>query len=161
MFIEPLSKCSSCLTYILLITFQHITFVSINYTTLFCYVVLIFWCHQFIIYGLPTLEMNLNAISLANIFQALTQAFIIWCSYVTSADVIAVFFLLVLGVLVFSFILLIAQSGYLHIDGALCKFVCSSSNRCWLEQMCFALCSSELMMLYLLDMAWWLFHCRY
>ena len=30
-FLVSLSKCSSCLTYVLLITFQPITFVSINY----------------------------------------------------------------------------------------------------------------------------------
>ena len=34
-FLVSLSKCSSCLTYVLLITFQPITFVSINYATLF------------------------------------------------------------------------------------------------------------------------------
>ena len=34
-FLVSLSKCSSCLTYVLLITFQPIVFVSINYATLF------------------------------------------------------------------------------------------------------------------------------
>ena len=33
MFLKPLSKCPSCLTYVLLITFQPITFESINYAT--------------------------------------------------------------------------------------------------------------------------------
>ena len=40
MFFKPLFKCSSCLSYVLLITFQPITFESIYYATLFCYVVL-------------------------------------------------------------------------------------------------------------------------
>ena len=129
---------------------------------LFCYVVFIFWCHQFIFYGLPTLEMYLYAISFANVLQALTQSFIVRYSYVTSVRWFLLLLLLfVFGVLVFSFILLMAQSGYLHIDRALCICVCSSSNRCWLEQMFLALCNCELMMLYLLDMAWWLLHCRY
>ena len=35
MFFKPLSKCSSCLSYVLLITFQPVTFVSIDNTTLF------------------------------------------------------------------------------------------------------------------------------
>ena len=35
-FLVSLSKCSSCLTYVLLITFKPIALVSINYATLFC-----------------------------------------------------------------------------------------------------------------------------
>ena len=41
MFFKPLSKCSSCLSCVLLITFQPITFESVYYATLFCYVVFI------------------------------------------------------------------------------------------------------------------------
>ena len=72
-------------------------------------------------------------------------------------------FLVVLGVLVFSFILLMADAGYLQNDRTLHICVCSSSNRSLLEQMSLALCSSELMTLYLFDMVWslshmWLFH---
>ena len=48
-------------TNVLLITFQPITFESVNYTTLFGYVVFIFWCHQFIFQGLPTLKVHLYA----------------------------------------------------------------------------------------------------
>ena len=55
-----------------LITFQPVTFEPVNYTTLFCYVVFIFWCHQFIFQGLSTLKMYLYAISLANVFEAFT-----------------------------------------------------------------------------------------
>ena len=44
MFFKPLSKCSSCLSYVLLTAFQPITFVSRDYTNLFCYVVFVFWC---------------------------------------------------------------------------------------------------------------------
>ena len=35
MFFKPLSKCSSCLSYVLLITFQPITFESVDYATFF------------------------------------------------------------------------------------------------------------------------------
>ena len=34
-FFVSLSKCSSCLTYVLLITFQPITFISVDNATLF------------------------------------------------------------------------------------------------------------------------------
>ena len=64
MFFVPLSKCSWCFSNILLISFQPITFEPINYATLFCYVVFIFWCHQFIFQGLSTLKMHLNAMLL-------------------------------------------------------------------------------------------------
>ena len=90
MFFKPPSKCSSCLTYVLLITFQPITFESIDNATLFCYVVFIFWCHQSIFYGLYTLEVYLNAISSANVLKALTQSFIVSYSNLTSADGFAV-----------------------------------------------------------------------
>ena len=82
MFFEPLSKCSSCLSYVLLITFQPVTFVSINYTTLLGDVVLIFRCHQFIFNGFPTFEMNLYAISFADVLEGFTESFIVWNSYV-------------------------------------------------------------------------------
>ena len=71
------------------------------------------------------------------------------------------FFCLVLGASIFSFILLIAQFGYLHAVRAFCICVCSSSSNLLLEQMFFALCRSVLMMLNLLFMAWWLSHCSY
>ena len=50
-------------------------------TTLFGDMVLIFRCHQFILYSLTTLEMNLNAISFADVFEGFTKSFIIWNSY--------------------------------------------------------------------------------
>ena len=68
-FFKPISKCSCCLTYILFITFQPVTFESICNTTFVGHVVFIFWSHQFIFHGLATVEMNLNAISLANVLQ--------------------------------------------------------------------------------------------
>ena len=89
-FFKPLFKCSSCLIYVLLITFQPITFECMDYATLFCYVVFIFWCHQFIFYGLPTVKVSLNPISFTNVLQTLTQSFIVRYSYVTFADGFAV-----------------------------------------------------------------------
>ena len=81
MFLEPLSKCSSCLFYIFMITFQPVTFISIYNTTLFGDMVLIFRCHQFILYSFTTLEMNLDAISFTDDFEGFTKSFIIWNSY--------------------------------------------------------------------------------
>ena len=72
MFFVPLSKSSWCFCNILLVTFQSITFEPINYATLFCYVVFIFWCHQFIFQGLSTLKVHLNAILFANVLEAFT-----------------------------------------------------------------------------------------
>ena len=46
-----------------------------------------------------------------------------------------------------------AQAGYLQIDRALSICVFYSSSRSLLEQMSLTLCSNELMMLYLFDMA--------
>ena len=65
------------------------------------------------------------------------------------------------GVLVFNFMLLIAHAGYLQDHKTFYMCVCSSSSWPLLEYISLALCSSELMTLYLLDMAWWLSHCRY
>ena len=91
MFFKPLSKCSSCLSYVLLITFQPITFVSINYTTLFSDVVFAFWCYQFIFYGFSTLEVNLYAISFTDVLEGFTESFIVRNSYVAFAYGLIVF----------------------------------------------------------------------
>ena len=62
-------------------------------------------------------------------------------------------FLLFLGALIFVFILLMAHIGYWHAVNA--SWICfsSSSNSSWLEHMSLALCSNELITLYLFDMA--------
>ena len=70
-------------------------------------------------------------------------------------------FLVVLGVLFLTFMLLMALAGYLQADKTLFMCVCSSSSWSWLEHISLALCSSELITLYLLDMAWWLSNCKY
>ena len=55
MFFKPLPKCSSCLSYVLLITLQPVTFVSVNYTTFLGNVFFIFRCHlQTRVYRKPT-----------------------------------------------------------------------------------------------------------
>ena len=86
MFFNPLSKCPCWLSYVLFIAFQAVTFESVDYTTLFCYVVFIFRCHQLIFYGLSTSEVYLYAISLAYVLNALTQAFHVRYCNVTSID---------------------------------------------------------------------------
>ena len=91
MFFKPLSKCSSCLSYVLLIAFQPVTFVSIDYTTLLGDMVLVFRCHQLIFYGFPTLEMNLYAISFTDVLEGFTESFIVWNSYVAFAYGLGVF----------------------------------------------------------------------
>ena len=70
-------------------------------------------------------------------------------------------FLLCLGALILVFILFIAHIGYLQSDKASCICFCSCFNNSWLEHMFLALCSNELITLYLFDMAWWLSHFRY
>ena len=67
----------------------------------------------------------------------------------------------VFGVLFFNFLFFMAHEGYMLADKTLSICVNSSSSWSWLEQMFFALCSNELITLYLLAMAWWLSHCKY
>ena len=99
--------------------------------------------------------MNLDAISFTNVLETFTEPFIIRYSYVALADGFVVFVaVVVFGVLVFTFILLMAHAGYLQVVKALCICVCSSSNRSLLECISLALCSNELITLYLFDMAW-------
>ena len=112
-------------------------------------------------YGFPTLEVSLNAISFANFLKAFTKSSIVWYSYVTFADGF-VFFVAVSGCFwstcLHPCILFMAHAGYLQVDKALCICACSSASRSLLEQISLALCNSELITLYLLDMAWWLSH---
>ena len=110
-FFKPISKCSCCLTYILFITFQPVTFKSIHNATFVGHVVFIFWS-QFIFQGLDTFKMNLNAISLANVFDALTLS--LHCRGLLCVVLLFLLFCLVFGASIFNFILLMAQSGYLH-----------------------------------------------
>ena len=85
MFFIPLSKCSSCLSYVLLITLQPVTSVSVNYTTFLGNVFFIFGCHKFIFNGFSTSKMNFYAISFADILEGFTESFIVWYSYVAFA----------------------------------------------------------------------------
>ena len=80
-FLQPFSKCSSCLTNIFFITLQPITFEPVYYATFVGNVVFIFGSHQFIFQGLATFEMNFYAIFLPNVLDCFTQAFFIWNSY--------------------------------------------------------------------------------
>ena len=132
MFFEPLSKCSSSFSYVLLITFQPVTFESVDYATLFCCVVFVFRCHQFIFQGLSTLEMYLYAISFTYVLETLTEALIVRYCNVTSIDGIGsgvlVVVLAVLEVLVFNFIPIMAHVGYFQDDRTFCVCVCSSSS---------------------------------
>ena len=75
-FLQPFSKCSSCLT-----TLQPITFEPVYYAPFVGNVVFIFGSHQFIFQGLATFEMNFYAIFLPNVLDCFTQAFFIWNSY--------------------------------------------------------------------------------
>ena len=82
MFLQPFSKCSSCLTNIFFITLQPITFEPVYYATFVGNVVFIFGSHQFIFQGLATFEMNFYGIFLPNVLDCFTQVFFIWNSYV-------------------------------------------------------------------------------
>ena len=65
------------------------------------------------------------------------------------------------GALVFNFILLIANPGYLHAVRTFWICVSSSSNWSFVEHIFLALWNNVLITLYLADMAWWLSHWRY
>ena len=165
MSLEPLSKCSRCFSSVPLITFKPVTFEPVNYATLFCYVVFIFWCHQFIFQGLFTLKMYCMPY-LLQMFLKLSLRPLLYGTVMTLLLMVLVLvplllFLAVLEVLFFNFILLMAHAGYLQADKTLFTCVCSSSSWSWLVQISLALCNSELITSYLLDMAWWLSHCKY
>ena len=117
-FLQPLSKCSSCLTNIFFITLQPITFEPVYYATFVGNVVFIFWSHQFIFQGLATSEMNFYAIFLSNVLYCFTQAFFIWNSYVT----------FVFGLDVFLFCLFLVHLA--------------STSFFWLPILCIACCQS-------------------
>ena len=106
MFLKPLSKYSGCFSNILLITFQPVTFKSVNYATLFCYLVFIFRCHQFIFQGLFTLKctcmpyllqmflmLSLRPLVYGTVMKLLLKVFVLVSLFL---------FLTVLGVLFFS-----------------------------------------------------------
>ena len=160
-----LSKCSWCFSNVLLITFQPITFEPVNCATLFCYVVFIFWCHQFIFQGLSTLKVHLYAIFLPMFLKLSLSPLLYGTVMEFLLMLLLLLFLLLLldvfGVLFFNFILFMAHDGYLQADKTVSMCINSSSSWSWLEQMFFALCSNELITLYLLAMAWWLSHCKY
>ena len=163
MFLQPFSKCSSCLTNIFFITLQPITFEPVYYATFVGNVVFIFGCHQFIFQGLATFEMNFYAIYRPHVLDCFTQAFFIWNSYMGFG------LCLECSVVLPGFwcIYLQLHSSYCPVwvfaccHGLLYVCVCSSSSNLLLEQMFFALCRSVLMILNLLFMAWRLSHCKY
>ena len=86
MFLKPLPKCSSCLPYVFLIAFQHVTFISVNYTTFFGDMIFIFGCHKFIFDGFSTFKVNFYAIFFAQVFEGFTKSFIVWYSDGTFAS---------------------------------------------------------------------------
>ena len=94
-FLKPLSKCSCCLSNVFMITFQPVTLVSVNNTTLFCDMVLIFESHQFFFYGFTTFEVNLDSISFTYVFEGFTKSFIIRNSYRVSVHRPVVWFVCV------------------------------------------------------------------
>ena len=105
--------------------------------------------------------MNLYAIFFAGVFTLSLNPSLYDTGICPLLMLLLLLFLLDLGVLILTFVLFMAQLGYLHITRALCICCCSSSICCWLEHMCLALCKRVLMILYLFAMAWWLSHCKY
>ena len=116
MFFKPFSKCSSCLPYVFFLTFQHVTFVSVNYTTLVGDLIFVFGCHKFIFDGFSTFKMNFYAISSTQILECLTKSFMVCDSDGTFAcgSIVLVVVLLLLGAFTLVLILLMAHIGYLH-----------------------------------------------
>ena len=75
MFIEPLSKCSWWLPYILLITLHPAAFVSIDDTTLLCDGIIIFGNHQEAFDGIASFKMYLYSMFSAHILRLLLSPF--------------------------------------------------------------------------------------
>ena len=161
MFFVSLSKCSSCFTYVLLITFQPITLISVDNATLFVKWSLSLGATSSSFMLLPILKWTCMPYFL-QVFFTLSLNPSLYDTVICPLLVLLLsLFLLDLGVLILTFVLFMAQLRYLHITRALCICCCSSSICCWLEHMCLALCKRVLMILYLFAMAWWLSHCKY
>ena len=72
MFSEPLSKCSSGFTYILLIAVNSATLIPIDDPTLLKDWILILWGHQDALDGMESFEVYLDTMFATNLFEALT-----------------------------------------------------------------------------------------
>ena len=168
---KPLSKCFWRLSYVFLITFHPVTFVSVYDATFLCFKIFGFRCHQSLMV-LPPLKNTWIPCSCTH-FYTFTKVFGIWYHYIVSFDVrvgtgtVAYWFLLV----DISFwmvrstdpvlILFKAHLGYLHLVRTFCTCSCSSCNCCEVEHTVLDLTNSVLITLYFAEMAWWLSHCRY
>ena len=87
-FFEPLSKCSSGLSNVFLITFHPVTFVSIYDSTFLLDGILIFWSHQKVLDDIASFKVDLHSMFAASFLYAFTDSFVIRNHHMWFLDVV-------------------------------------------------------------------------
>ena len=100
MFFEPVPKCSSRLSNVLLQTIYVWAFEYLDYPTLLKFVVLILGCHEKCFYGVGTFEVYLYSLVAAYPFEFLSQSLYIWNHYGNVLVVVVVSSIVVVGLIV-------------------------------------------------------------
>ena len=87
-FLEPLTKGSSGLSYIFLITLHPTTFVTVDEPTFLHHRIYVLWGHQEVFNGYTSFEVDLYPIVTASLLYTFTQPLVIRYSYVGFRDVV-------------------------------------------------------------------------
>ena len=83
MFLEPLSKCSRGLSYILLITLHPTKFVTVDDPTVLQHRIFVLRSHQEVFDGCATSEVNFYPIVVTFLLHTLTQPLVVWYCYIS------------------------------------------------------------------------------
>ena len=158
MFLVSLSKSSSRLPYILFITVNLSTCITVYHTALTCDVVLILGWYQYILQSLTSLKMYIHPMLLADVLHTLSYALWVWHHNVTFGRKSVTRGCFFFFCWCFLKIFLIAHVGYLHCTSTFSRCCSSCSANSGVELMVRALCERVLITLYLAAMLWLLSH---
>ena len=136
-FFIPFTKCSSWLSYALMITFQLLESASINGSTFLIKGVFILGWHKDVLYCSVSFEVGLDATFITNVLEAFPQAPHVWHDYVPFGFVADVYAAVVVVITtaafagvdlleILKFHPIQCQWGYLHLVGIFLK--CSLNN---------------------------------
>ena len=87
-FFEPLTKGPRGLSYIFFITLHPTTFITVEDPTFLHHGVPVFWVHQEVLDGRPSLEVYLHTKVTAFFLDTFTQPLIVWNSYIWFRSVV-------------------------------------------------------------------------
>ena len=104
MFLEPLSKCSGGLSYVIFITLHPVTFIPVDNSTLLQYRIFVLWSHQEILDGIASFRRDLHSMFIAYFPDAFTQPFVIWHNYVRILVALLVVCIAVIALLLVSWL---------------------------------------------------------